>query len=70
MEAAKVYFTDFHTTFRENQVQKLARLILTAGIDQIDFKLGGGIVLGLAQRRGADIFSEFLCKILPGFHLQ
>jgi len=38
MEAAKVYFTDFHTTFRENQVQKLARLILTAGIDQIDFK--------------------------------
>ena len=38
MGASKVYFTDFHTTFRENQLQKLARLILTAGIDQIDFK--------------------------------
>ena len=35
---SKVYFTDFHTTFQENQIQKFARLILTAGIDQIDFK--------------------------------
>ena len=38
MAPSKVYFTDFHTTFQENQIQKLARLILTAGIDQIDFK--------------------------------
>ncbi len=37
MAASKVYFTDFHTTFQENQLQKLSRLILTAGIDRIDF---------------------------------
>ena len=38
MAGSKVFFTDFHTTFQENQLQKLARLILTAGIDRIDFK--------------------------------
>ena len=36
--ASKVYFTDFHTANAETLPQKLARLILTAGIDQIDFK--------------------------------
>ena len=35
---SKVYFTDFHISDRENRTQKLKRLILTAGIDQIDFK--------------------------------
>ena len=35
MAASKVYFTDFHTTLQENQQQKLARLMLTAGIDRL-----------------------------------
>ena len=34
----KVYFTDFCTRNYETLPQKLARLILSAGIDQIDFK--------------------------------
>ncbi len=34
----KVYFTDFCTGISETLPQKLARLILTAGIDQIDFQ--------------------------------
>ena len=34
----KVYFTDFSTRNSENLPQKLARLILTSGIDQIDFQ--------------------------------
>ncbi len=34
----KVYFTDFCTGTSETLPQKLARLILTAGIDQIDFQ--------------------------------
>ena len=38
MVPSNVYFTDFHTTTAENQLQKLKRLILTAGIQQIDFK--------------------------------
>lgn len=38
MEKAKVYYTDFKTSFSENIPQKLERLIKTAGIDQIDFK--------------------------------
>lgn len=37
MERSKVYFTNMHTTSRENLPQKLSRLIKTAGIDQIDF---------------------------------
>ena len=36
--SSKVYFTNFRTTYDENRIQKLKRLILTAGIDQIDFK--------------------------------
>lgn len=36
--APKVYFTDFCTGMSETLPQKLARLIMTAGIDQIDFK--------------------------------
>jgi len=36
--APKVYFTDFCSVNGETMPQKLARLILTAGIDQIDFK--------------------------------
>ena len=36
--ASKVYFTDFCTGGRETLPQKLARLIMTAGIDQIDFQ--------------------------------
>ena len=35
--ASKVYFTDFCTGGRESLPQKLARLIMTAGFDQIDF---------------------------------
>jgi len=34
----KVYFTDFCTGTSENLPQKLSRLILSAGIDQIDFQ--------------------------------
>ena len=38
-EKSKVYFADFRCpSWRENLPQKLARLIMTAGIDQIDFK--------------------------------
>ena len=36
--ASKVYFTDFCTGGRETLPQKLARLIMTAGFDQIDFE--------------------------------
>ena len=36
--ASKVYFTDFCVQNYETLPQKLARLLLTAGIDQIDFK--------------------------------
>ncbi len=35
MERSKVYFTNFHTTMRENLQQKLARLLLTAGLDKL-----------------------------------
>ena len=35
MAASKVYFTTFHTTLEENIQQKLSRLLLTAGMDQI-----------------------------------
>ena len=38
MEKAKVYFTNMHTTYDENLTQKLARLITTAGIGNIDLK--------------------------------
>ena len=37
MKKSKVYFTDMHTTTKENLQQKLSRLIQTAGISQIDF---------------------------------
>lgn len=35
--ASKVYFADFHTTYRENLQQKLTRLLQTAGMGDIDF---------------------------------
>lgn len=38
MEKSKVYFTTFKTTFTENLLQKLRRLILKAGINDIDFE--------------------------------
>jgi len=38
MEKSKVYFTDMHTTESENLLQKIQRLMKTAGIAQIDFK--------------------------------
>lgn len=38
MEKSKVYFTDFHATIEENLLQKLGRLVKTAGIENIDFK--------------------------------
>lgn len=37
MEKSKVYFTNMHTTLKENLQQKLTRLIKTAGIGRIDF---------------------------------
>ncbi|MFU0831750.1 MAG: Anaerobic sulfite reductase subunit C [Oscillospiraceae bacterium] len=37
MEKSKVYFTDMHTALNENLLQKLKRLLKTAGIGQIDF---------------------------------
>lgn len=38
MEHSKVYFTDMHATASENLLQKLQRLIKTAGIGRIDFE--------------------------------
>ncbi|MEG2857406.1 MAG: DUF362 domain-containing protein, partial [Clostridia bacterium] len=38
MDKSTVYFTDMHTSSDENLPQKLARLITTAGIGEIDFK--------------------------------
>ncbi len=38
MDRSKVYFTSFQATFRENLLQKLDRLIRTAGIGDIDFQ--------------------------------
>lgn len=38
MEKSKVYFTDFKTSYTENIPQKLHRLILAAGIGDIDFE--------------------------------
>jgi hypothetical protein len=38
MEKSKVYFTTFKTSFTENLLQKLRRLIITAGLKDIDFK--------------------------------
>ena len=38
MEPSKVYFTNFRTSSDENRIQKLKRLMLTAGMDQIDFQ--------------------------------
>ena len=35
MEKSKVYFTSFKTSFTENLMQKLARLVKTAGIETI-----------------------------------
>lgn len=37
MEKSKVYFTDFRTTLTENLLQKLRRLVIKAGIKDIDF---------------------------------
>ncbi|MBQ7936057.1 MAG: DUF362 domain-containing protein [Clostridia bacterium] len=37
MKPSKVYFTDFRADYRENLLQKLRRLCLTAGINEIDF---------------------------------
>ena len=38
MEKSKVYFTNLRTTFDSNLLQKLRKLILAAGIENIDFK--------------------------------
>ncbi|MDP4108578.1 MAG: DUF362 domain-containing protein [Bacillota bacterium] len=38
MSKSKVYFTDMHATLEENLLQKLARLVKTAGIEKIDFE--------------------------------
>ena len=38
MNKSKVYFTDMHATMNENLLQKLQRLIKTAGMGEIDFK--------------------------------
>ena len=35
--ASKVYFTNFRTTFREGLLPKMRRLMVTAGIENIDF---------------------------------
>lgn len=35
--ASKVYWADFRADFRENLQQKLARLMKTAGMGEIDF---------------------------------
>ena len=38
MAPSKVYFTNFRISADENRIQKLKRLILTAGIDKINFE--------------------------------
>lgn len=38
MEKSKVYFTTFKTSFTENLLQKLRRLLLKAGMTEIDFE--------------------------------
>ena len=39
MSASKVYYTNLRTTFQENLLQKLARLVKKAGmLEEIDFK--------------------------------
>ena len=38
MEKSKVYYTTFKTTGQENLLQKLRRLMITAGMKEIDFK--------------------------------
>ena len=38
MEKSNVYFTSFKTTFTENILQKLERLVKTAGMERIDFE--------------------------------
>ncbi len=38
MDKSKVYFTSFKTTMYENQLQKLKRLLKSAGIEKIDFE--------------------------------
>ena len=38
MEKAKVYYTDFRTSLDENQLQKLARLMATAGMDTMELE--------------------------------
>lgn len=38
MEKSKVYYTDFHASPEENLLQKLTRLLRTAGMDQLDFQ--------------------------------
>jgi len=38
MEKAKVFYTDFRTSSRENLMQKLRRLCVTAGMKEIDFE--------------------------------
>ena len=37
MEKSTVYYATFKTTFSENLLQKLHRLMKTAGFEQIDF---------------------------------
>lgn len=38
MEKSKVYYTDFRASYRENLLQKLHRLMKTAGFESIDFE--------------------------------
>jgi len=38
MNTSAVYFTNFRTSMQENLLQKLTRLLKTAGIEKIDFK--------------------------------
>ncbi|WP_320123017.1 DUF362 domain-containing protein [uncultured Sphaerochaeta sp.] len=38
MTESQVFFTTFKTSYKENLLQKLKRLLKTAGIEQIDFK--------------------------------
>ena len=38
MDKANVYFTSFKTSSSENLIQKIKRLMKTAGIEAIDFE--------------------------------
>ena len=62
MEKAKVYFTDFRARPGYNLLQKLERLIKTAGIQNIDFENKYvAIKIHFGRTRKFGLFKAKLC---------